>query len=223
MVYYCENETIHGIEFPLDISSPYSFPFDLIPKDACLVADHSSSFLSRPIPNLDRHAIIYAGAQKNLGPAGVTVVIVRKDLLADTSEAYSLGACPPVPITMEYKVLADNGSLYNTPPGFSIYVCGLVLKYLKADKGGIMGLEKLNKEKADLLYATLDNAEAAGKVKCVVREKQARSWMNVTFEVLGEGKEKQFLAGAEAKGMQQLKGHRSVGGESGRRLVWSGR
>jgi phosphoserine aminotransferase len=212
-VYYCENETINGIQFPGDTSSPYSFPFDKIPANVPLVADYSSSFISRPIPNLERHAVIYAGAQKNLGPSGVTVIIVRKDFLVDTTEAMKLGHVPNVPIQNEYKILADNGSLYNTPPTFPIYVSALVLEYLLSEKGGIEGVAETNRKKADLIYATLDQAEQEGKVRCVVREKDARSWMNVTFEITGDG-EKKFLAGAEEKGFRQLKGHRSVGGES---------
>jgi phosphoserine aminotransferase len=216
LVYYCENETINGIEYPLDQSSPYAFPFDLVPDNVPLVADYSSSFLSRPIPNLERHAIIYAGAQKNLGPSGVTVVIVRNDLLVDTAEAMKLGGVPVVPIQNEYKILADNGSLYNTPPTFPIYVSALVLEHLLS-RGGLDGLRDINGEKARLLYETLDAAERDGKVRCVVREKEARSWMNVTFETVGEGKEKVFLDGAESRGFRQLKGHRSVGGERGDR------
>lgn len=213
-VYYCENETINGIQFPDDPKSDYAFPFDLVPKDVSIVADYSSSFISRPILNFERHAIIYAGAQKNLGPAGTTVVIVRKDLLVDTTEASKLGGVPAVPITMEYKTYADNASLYNTPPVFAIYVSALVLEYLIKEKGGMGGVSETNRKKAELLYATLDEAEAQGKVRCVVREKEARSWMNVTFEVLGEGREAAFLKGADERGMRQLKGHRSVGGES---------
>lgn len=212
-VYYCENETINGIEFPVDPSSSSAFPFDKVPEGVNIIADYSSSFLSRPIPHLEKHAIIYAGAQKNLGPSGVTVLIVRKDLLADTTAAAELGGIPPVPIMMEYKILADNGSLYNTPPTFPIYVSALVLEHLIKNKGGIEGLQKVNGEKAALLYQTLDEAEEKGLVRCVVREKDARSWMNVTFEILGEGKEKSFLEGADKKGFRQLKGHRSVGGE----------
>jgi len=217
-VYYCENETINGIQFPTDTSSPYSFPFDKIPANVPLVADYSSSFISRPIPNLERHAVIYAGAQKNLGPSGVTVLIVRKDFLVDTTEAMKLGHVPAVPIQNEYKILADNGSLYNTPPTFPIYVSALVLEYLLSEKGGIEGVGETNRKKAELIYATLDQAEQEGKVRCVVREKAARSWMNVTFEITNDG-EKKFLAGAEEKGFRQLKGHRSVGGESHVRII----
>ena len=211
-VYYCENETINGIQFPGDPSAPYAFPFDKVPANVPLVADYSSSFISRPIPNLERHAVIYAGAQKNLGPSGVTVIIVRKDFLVDTTEAMKLGHVPAVPIQNEYKILADNGSLYNTPPTFPIYVSALVLEYLLGEKGGIEGVKETNRKKAELIYSTLDQAESEGKVRCVVREKAARSWMNVTFEITGDG-EKKFLEGAEAKGFRQLKGHRSVGGE----------
>ncbi len=212
-VYYCENETINGIEFPLDQTSPYAFPFDKVPSYVPIVADYSSSFISRPIPNLSRHAVIYAGAQKNLGPSGVTVIIIRNEFLVDTTAAAKLGYVPAVPIALEYKTLADNASLYNTPPVFAIYVSALVLEYLIAEKGGISGLEETNREKARILYETLDEAESRQVVQCVVREKETRSWMNVTFEVVGEGKEKAFLDGAEKKGFRQLKGHRSIGGE----------
>ena len=212
-VYYCENETISGVEFPLEQNSPYAFPFDKVPSHVPIVADYSSSFLSRPIPELSRHAVIYAGAQKNLGPSGVTVIIVRKDLLVDTTSAAKLGHVPVVPIALEYRTLALNGSLYNTPPVFAIYVSGLVLQYLLGRKGGIDGLEQVNRNKAKVLYETLDDAESRGVVKCLVREKEARSWMNVTFEVLGDGNEKVFLDSAEERGFRQLKGHRSVGGK----------
>ena len=157
--------------------------------------------------------MIYAGAQKNLGTSGVTVLIVRKDFLVDTTEAMKLGNVPAVPIQNEYKILADNGSLYNTPPTFPIYVSALVLEYLIGEKGGIKGVEETNRKKAELIYATLNKAEEEGKVKIVVREKDARSWMNVCFEITNDG-EKKFLEGAEAKGFRQLKGHRSVGGTS---------
>jgi len=124
-----------------------------------------------------------------------------------------LGGIPTVPIQSEYKTLADNGSLYNTPPTFPIYVSALVLKYLLEQRGGIQGVEATNREKAEVLYAALDAAEAKGTVKCVVREKAARSWMNVTFEIVGDAaNEKAFLDGAEKRGFRQLKGHRSVGG-----------
>jgi phosphoserine aminotransferase len=212
-VYYCENETIHGVEFPADAADPLAFPFDKVPAGVPIVADYSSSFVSRPIPHIEKHALIYAGAQKNLGPSGATVVIVRKDLLVDTTAAMRLGGIPPVPIQSEYKTLADNGSLYNTPPTFPIYVSALVLKHLLNQRGGIAGVEAENRAKAEALYASLEAAEAKGAIRCVVREKSARSWMNVTFEIAGgDDKEKAFLAGAEQRGFRQLKGHRSVGG-----------
>lgn len=210
LAFYCENETINGDEFSGVAGTPASFPFDQVPDETVLVADYSSSFLSRPIPNIERHGIIYAGAQKNLGPAGVTVVIVRKDLLVDTTEAMRLGGVPSVPIQSEYKILADNGSLYNTPPVFPIYVSALVLSHLVA-QGGLDAVAKVNEEKARILYASLDAAEEKGAVRCVVRQKEARSWMNVTFEITGD-REAEFLKGAEERGFRQLKGHRSVGG-----------
>jgi phosphoserine aminotransferase len=227
-VYYCENETINGVQFPLPSSqstsgglakeSPLAFPFDLVPADTPLIADYSSSFISRPIPHIDRHALIYAGAQKNLGPSGVTIVIVRKDLLVDTASATLLGGVPVCPIALEYKIQADNASLYNTPPTFAIYVCALVLEHLLGEEiGGIKGLEELNRRKADKLYAAIEHAEQKGTLRSIVKDKDARSWMNVVFEVVesGEGgaNEKKFLAGAEEKGFRQLKGHRSVGGQ----------
>ncbi|WOO84728.1 Phosphoserine aminotransferase [Vanrija pseudolonga] len=211
-VYYCENETINGVEFPpAGSQSPYAFPFDRVPEGVPIVADYSSSFLSRPIPQIERHAIIYAGAQKNLGPPGVTIVIVRKDLLVDTTEAMKLGGVPAVPIQSEFKTLADNKSLYNTPPVFSIYVSALVLEYLLAERGGIAGIAETNSAKGDALYSALDEAEAKGKLRVVVKEKDARSLMNITFVIEGD-REKEFLEGAEARGFRQLKGHRSVGG-----------
>ncbi|WWC60401.1 phosphoserine transaminase [Kwoniella dejecticola CBS 10117] len=212
-VYYCENETINGIEFPHDPSNEAAFPFESVPEGVEIVADYSSSFISRPILNIEKHAIIYAGAQKNLGPSGVTVLIVRNDLLVDTTEASKLGCVPHTPITYEYKILADNKSLYNTPPTFPIYVSALVLKHLIKDKGGLEGLESTNKQKAELLYKTLEAAEKKGKARLVVRDENARSWMNVTFTIEGAAEEeKRFLDGAEKKGFKQLKGHRSVGG-----------
>jgi phosphoserine aminotransferase len=219
-VYYCENETINGVQFAGDVESPAAVPFDLIPKDVPIVADYSSSFISRPIPHIERHALIYAGAQKNLGPAGVVVVIVRKDLLVDTNEAALLGGVPVCPIELEYKILADNGSLYNTPPVFSIYVSQLVLRYLIEEKGGMAGVKETNEKKAKLLYAALEEAERKGLVRLTVSDREARSWMNVTWvidEADGDeesSREKRFLKGAEAQGFRQIKGHRSVGGES---------
>lgn len=211
-VYYCENETINGVQFPDDLSSDHAFPFDLIPEHVPIVADYSSSFISRPIPQIERHAIIYAGAQKNLGPSGLTVVIVRKDILVDTAAvAASLGRVPPVPIELEYKVLADNGSLYNTPPTFPIYVSALVMEHL-LEKGGMSALESTNRRKAEKLYAALEESEKQGLLRCKVATRDARSWMNVTFELQDSSKEGEFLAQAEARGFRQIRGHRSIGG-----------
>lgn len=218
-VYYCENETINGVEFPADASALGAFPFDLIPEHVPIVADYSSSFISRPVPQVERHAVIYAGAQKNLGPAGTTVVIVRKDLLVDTTEALLLGNVPAVPIELEYKTLADNGSLYNTPPVFAIYVSALVLEYLLQEKGGIKGVAATNEKKAKKLYEALARAEEKNVLKVKVKQSEAQSWMNVTFEVVakeGEDCEKEFLAEAEKRGFRQIKGHRSIGGMSRR-------
>lgn len=218
-VYYCENETINGVQFAEDPSSSAALPFDLIPQDVPIVADYSSSFISRPIPHLDRHALIYAGAQKNLGPAGVVVLIVRKDLLVDTDAAAKLGRVPVCPIELEYKVLADNGSLYNTPPVFSIYVSGLVLDYLIQERGGVSGVKATNEQKAKLIYGALEEAEKKGLVRLTVTDPASRSWMNVTWvieEAEGDqenSREKRFMKGAESEGFRQIKGHRSVGGE----------
>ncbi|KXS09921.1 putative phosphoserine aminotransferase [Gonapodya prolifera JEL478] len=196
--YYCMNETVHGVEW---------FETPEVDPSVPLVCDASSTILSRPIP-IRRHALIYAGAQKNIGPSGVTVVIVRKDLL---------GARPflhPVPLMLNFKTYADANSLYNTPPTWGIYVSGLVFKWLLG-LGGLEGMEAINTRKASKLYAALDaypklfQAPVAGPV---------RSRMNVVWRVLGEDGqpsdelEKEFLKGAEARRMVQLKGHRSAGG-----------
>lgn len=174
-----------------------------------IVADYSSSFMSRPIPRIADHALIFAGAQKNIGPSGLTIIIVREDLLVDVDAAAKLGA-QPVPILLSYKTLASNSSLYNTPPMFPMYVAQLVLQEIR-DKGGLPALEQRNLKKQQLLYADLEEYASRGLVQIRV-QKTARSWMNATFVLTGEGKEKEFLAGAEKEGLMQLKGHRSVGG-----------
>ncbi|KAJ7063182.1 pyridoxal phosphate-dependent transferase [Mycena amicta] len=209
LIFYCENETVDGVQFSSDPSSPASFPFHLLPQDALvpLVADYSSSFMSRPIPRLADHAVIYAGAQKNIGPAGLTILIVRKDCLVDVDAAAKLGAAP-VPITMAYKTLADNASVYNTPSVLPIYISGLVLRRMK-ELGGVQYFEALNKRKADKLYAVIQDGETKGVFTAKVKE-GSRSLMNVVFDVVRD--EAKFIAGAEAKGMQAIKGHRSVGG-----------
>ncbi|KIJ23332.1 hypothetical protein M422DRAFT_276116 [Sphaerobolus stellatus SS14] len=204
-VYYCENETVDGVQFSHEEGSAQAFPFHLTDPSVPIVADYSSSFMSRPIPRLKDHALIYAGAQKNIGPSGLTILIIRDDLLVDTDAAAKLGAAP-VPITLVYKTLADSGSLYNTPPMFPMYVSELVLERMK-NSGGLQRLEEANRRKATLLYDTLDEAEKKGLVKVKVQP-GSKSWMNATFELVGEGAEQKFLEGAEAKGFKQLKGHR---------------
>jgi phosphoserine aminotransferase len=207
LIYYCENETVHGLQFSHDETSPTSFPFQLLPKDTLLplVGDHSSSFMSRPIPRLADHAVIFAGAQKNLGPAGLTILIVRQDCIVDVDAAAQVGATP-VPLTMSYKTLADSNSLYNTPPVFAMYVSLLVLQRMK-DMGGVEYYEELNKRKAATIYAVLKEGEEKGVLKRKVQEGSG-SWMNVIFDVNREGGDARFLAGAEARNMKALKGHR---------------
>jgi len=212
LIYYCENETVDGVEFSHEDASPASFPFHLLSKSGGLVplvADYSSSFMCRPIPHLSDHAIIYAGAQKNIGPAGLTILIVRQDCIVDVDAAAKLGATP-VPLTMSYKTLADSGSLYNTPSVLPMYVSGLVLERMQRH-GGLKHYEETNKRKAEKVYAVLREGQETGVFKRKVKEGSG-SWMNVVFEVVGPEAEKEFLEGAERTGMKGLKGHRSVGG-----------
>ncbi|KAI8364575.1 phosphoserine aminotransferase [Blakeslea trispora] len=190
-VYYCDNETVHGVEFQVTPQVDEQVP---------LVADVSSNFLSRPV-NVSQHGIIYGGAQKNLGPAGVTIVVVRNDLLTD------LNIGPIRPLMLDFKTAADNDSMYNTPPTFAIYMVGLTLEWLK-EKGGLQGISEVNERKASKLYTCIDQSKL---YKCPV-EPHCRSKMNVVFRLSSEELEKEFLKAAEAKNMQQLKGHRSVGG-----------
>lgn len=206
-IYYCENETVNGVQFSHDETKEESFPFELLPKNELLplVGDYSSSFMSRPIPRLADHAIIFAGVQKNLGPAGVTIVIVRQDCIVDVDAAAKLGAVP-VPTGLAYKSFFDQKSMPNTPSVFSLYVCGLVLKR-SAQLGGVRYYEELNRRKKDKLYKVLRAGEERGIIKLHVKP-GSESWMNVVFIVRGEGAEARFLAGAEEKGMKGLKGHR---------------
>ena len=207
LIYYCENETVSGVQFSNDESTPESFPFHLLPQDTLLplVADYSSSFMSRPIPRLSDHAIIYAGAQKNIGPAGLTIAIVRQDCIVDVDAAAKLGAVP-VPTGLAYKTFADQKSMPNTPPVFAVYVTGLVLKR-NAELGGLAYYEALNRRKQEKVYKVLREGEGKGLLRGHVKQGSG-SWMNIVFEVLGEGAEARFLAGAEARGMKGLKGHR---------------
>ena len=207
LIYYCENETINGVQFSHDENAAESFPFHLLPEDKLLplVADYSSSFMSRPIRRLADHAIIFAGAQKNIGPAGLTIVIVRQDCIVDVDAAAKLGAIP-VPIGLAYKPFADQKSTPNTPPVFSIYVAGLVLKR-NHELGGVAYYEEFNRRKKEKLYAVLREGEAKGILKGCAKP-GSESWMNVTFEVVGEGGETKFLTGAEKEGIKGIKGHR---------------
>jgi phosphoserine aminotransferase len=187
-VHVCTNETIGGVEYHWTPDTG-SVP---------LVADASSHILSRPL-DVTRYGVIYAGAQKNAGPAGVTLVFVRRDLLDR--------ALPITPSAFHWKEQAENESMLNTPPTYSIYIAGLVFEWLAA-QGGLAAMEKRNLAKANLLYDYLDTT---GFYRNPVR-KEDRSRMNVPFKLHDESLDAVFLKGAEAHGMLQLKGHRSVGG-----------
>ena len=187
-VHYTPNETIGGVEF-------HEVP-DV--GDVPLVADMSSTMLSRPI-DVSRFGVIYAGAQKNIGPAGLTVVIVREDLIG--------GAMENMPIMFDYKTHAENESMYNTPPTYSWYLAGLVFDWLKRN-GGLEAMAEINRRKATRLYAAIDES---GFYRNPV-DVACRSWMNVPFTLADESLDASFLAEAKAAGLQTLKGHRSVGG-----------
>jgi len=186
-VHYCSNETIGGVEF------------HAIPRtDVPLVADASSHFMSRPL-DVSRFGLIYAGAQKNVGPAGLTIVVVREDLIGQAAQG--------TPSVMDYKLQADADSMLNTPPTYSMYIAGLVFKWLK-QQGGLASVEKKNIEKARLLYDYLDTTPFYGNPVA----KEDRSRMNVPFTLKDAALDEAFLKGAKERGMVQLKGHRSVGG-----------
>jgi phosphoserine aminotransferase len=187
-VHVCSNETIGGVE--------YHFTPDI--GNVPLVADMSSNILSRPL-DVSRYGLIYAGAQKNIGPSGLTLVIVRENLIGQ--------ALPITPSAFDYKTVADNDSMYNTPPTYAIYIAGLVFNWIKA-QGGLKAIEAHNRTKAALLYDYLDTT--AFYKAPVARD--CRSLMNVPFKLKDEALDAAFLKGAEARGMVQLKGHRSVGG-----------
>jgi phosphoserine aminotransferase len=186
--HYTPNETISGVEFGYVPDS----------GGAPLVADMSSSILSRPI-DVARFGLIYAGAQKNIGPSGLTVVIVREDLLGS--------ARADTPHVFDYRAIADNQSMLNTPPTFAWYMAGLVFKWLKRT-GGVAEMGKRNQAKAAMLYAAIDGSRLYGNT--VARD--ARSWMNVTFNLKDSALDAEFLAAAAAAGLKGLKGHRIVGG-----------
>jgi phosphoserine aminotransferase len=187
-VHYCSNETIGGVEF------------HWVPDSGAvpLVADASSHFLSRPLA-VHQYGLIYAGAQKNAGPAGLTLVIVREDLIGQAAKG--------TPTVMDYKQQADAGSMLNTPATYSLYVAGLVFKWLQS-LGGLAEIERRNIAKARLLYEVID----AGRFYDNPVDRADRSRMNVPFRLPDERLDAPFLKGAEERGMVQLKGHRSVGG-----------
>ena len=187
-VHYTPNETIGGVEFH-SVPDVGSVP---------LVADLSSTILSRPI-DVSKFAVIYAGAQKNIGPAGLTVVIVREDFIGH--------APATTPVMLDYKTHADNDSMYNTPPTFGWYIAGLVFDLLKR-KGGLAAMAQTNQQKANKLYAAIDGS---GFYENPV-EKSARSWMNVPFTLAKPELDKTFCTEAAKAGLVSLEGHRSVGG-----------
>jgi len=195
--HYTSNETIHGVEF---------FAPPGVPAGVPLVCDASSDFLSRPM-EVERHALIYAGAQKNAGPAGVTVVILREDLLERIGAGRPAGE--ELPNILDYRVLAREGSRFNTPTVFGVYVVGLVARWLIETVGGLQKIEEMNRRKAQLIYEAIDASEGFYRGHA---EPASRSRMNVTFRLPNEELEKQFLKDAQARGMVELKGHRSVGG-----------
>jgi phosphoserine aminotransferase len=163
-----------------------------------LVSDTSSDMFSRPI-DVSKHDLIYAGAQKNLGPSGVTLVIIREELLARSADT--------LPTMLNYRVHAENNSLYNTPPTFGVYVLGLTMKWLRSS-GGLEAMAKVNERKAAKLYAEIDRT---GFYRGTA-QKDSRSLMNVTFRLPSEELEKLFVKESTAAGLDGLKGHRSVGG-----------
>ncbi|MCR3756109.1 MAG: phosphoserine/phosphohydroxythreonine aminotransferase [Sodalis sp. Psp] len=187
-IHYCPNETIEG----LAINELPNF------GDRVVVADCSSMLLSRPL-DISRFGVIYAGAQKNVGPAGLTLVIVREDLLGR--------ACKALPSILDYRVLAENNSMFNTPPTFAWYLSGLVFKWLKA-QGGLVEMDKRNQAKADLLYRTIDRSDFY--YNTVVPANRSR--MNVPFQLANSKLDALFLQQSQAAGLHALKGHRVVGG-----------
>jgi phosphoserine aminotransferase len=188
-VYICQNNTIYGTRYK---ELPNT-------KGKILVSDVSSMFLSEPM-DVTKYGIVYGGVQKNVGPAGVTIVVIREDLITED-------VLPGTPTMLKYKTHADNDSLYNTPPAYNIYVCGLVFKWLKK-MGGLTEMQKINEEKAKVLYDFLDSSKMFKGT--VVPE--YRSLMNVPFVTGNDDLNKKFIAEADAAGFVNLKGHRTVGG-----------
>ncbi len=189
-LHFTTNETIHGVEWPAE---------PVPPAGVTLVADMSSDFVSRPV-DISKYGLIYAGAQKNLGPAGVTLVIVNRSLLERVPAN--------LPLMLDYRVMAENKSLYNTPPAFTIYVVALVLKWLR-ELGGLSAMAARNAAKAAAVYSAIDDSGGfyAGHAKPASRSK-----MNVTFRLPSDELDSLFAKQAEAEGLSGLKGHRSLGG-----------
>ncbi len=188
-VYICENETIHGLTYPKLPNTKGKF----------LVSDQSSMFLSKPC-NVTDYGLIYGGVQKNIGPAGMAIVIIREDLIPEEVE-------PWVPIYMQYKIHADNGSMYNTPNCWDIYCCGKVFKYLLS-LGGLEVMNKMNEEKAKVFYDFLDQSKMfKGTVS-----PESRSLMNIPFVTESKELDAEVVAATKAAGYDNLKGHKSVGG-----------
>jgi phosphoserine aminotransferase len=186
------NETIQGVELP-----PGFEPRGGPPP---LVCDASSDFLDRPV-DVSRYALLYAGAQKNAGPAGLTVALVRDDVLDRVPDS--------LPSMLDYRAYAEHRSLFNTPPVFAIYVLMLVTRWLRDDVGGLGAMQERNREKATLLYEAIDGSEGFYRGHA---EPEARSRMNVTFRLPSEGLERAFVSAAAERGLTELRGHRSVGG-----------
>ena len=188
-VYICENNTIYGTKF-------WQLPNT---KGKLLISDVSSCFLSEPV-DVSKYGMIYGGVQKNIGPAGVVIAIIREDLVSEDVR-------PGTPTMLRYKTHVDNGSMYNTPPAYGIYICGKVFKWLKK-RGGLEAMKAYNEKKAAILYDFLDSSKLfKGTV-----EKKDRSLMNVPFVTGDKDLDAKFVKEAEAAGLVNLKGHRSVGG-----------
>ena len=187
--HYCANNTIFGTAWKY-VPETGGVP---------IVCDMSSEILSHPV-DVSKFGVIYAGAQKNMGPAGLTVVIIRKDLIGEPREG--------TPTMFSYKTHAENGSMYNTPPTYAIYICKLVLEWIKNDIGGLENMKAINEKKAGLLYDFLD----ASKLFKGTVEKEYRSLMNVPFVTGNEELDAKFVKEAAAAGFVNLKGHRTVGG-----------
>jgi phosphoserine aminotransferase len=189
-LHFTSNETIHGIEYFTEPTPPTGVP---------LICDASSDFISHPI-DVSKYGLIYAGAQKNAGPSGVTIVIVRDDLLERVPAN--------LPVMLDYKAQAATGSMHNTPPSFSVYMVGLVFKWA-LQSGGLVEIEKVNRKKADLVYGAIDNSGGFYRGHA---QPAARSLMNIPFRLPSEELEETFAKEAKSAGLIGLKGHRSVGG-----------